>query len=180
MVNLENMPVKAEDIGRLDANTESLGIPAQLLMECAGLQATNNIDSHFKLASRESPARITVFCGRGKNGGDGFVVARHLATRGHRISVALLGSPSGIGTDIASLNWTILQKLKLNIFPKVLKDSSQVKAFCSSQEVKKSNLLVDALLGTGIKGKIREPVASAIDGINDLRTKDIPVVSLDV
>ena len=178
MVKLENLPVKAEDIDRLDANTASLDIPNQLLMECAGLQATNSICSHYNM---EKISQIFVFCGKGNNGGDGFVIARHLATRGYQINVVLLGRPENINSSESKLNWNILQNLLININTFTLKDSSQVAQFFKERILKTQSqekiMIMDALLGTGIKGKIREPIASAINFINKSQAK---IISVDV
>ena len=169
-MNLPNDPVKAEDIGRLDENSAGLGIPKAFLMECAGLQATNEICAKY---SPDGTSLVFVFCGLGNNGGDGLVIARHLATRGVPVHVALVGNPQKIRTDEARLNWQLVQKLFLNIKVSILQDSSQVHQF--TEVLDKGSLTVDALLGTGIAGKLREPISSAIDVINACSVTKISV-----
>jgi NAD(P)H-hydrate epimerase len=141
-------------------------------MECAGLQATNKIIEHFTLTP---PKLFTIFAGTGNNGGDGFVVARHLATRGFRVNLILIGSPHNIHSPEAKLNWEIATKLVLNIRIMVLKDSSQIPSF--SPQLLQSDIIIDAMLGTGVNGNIREPMASMIDFFNSFKC---PKVSLDI
>ena len=175
MVTIPEKSVKAEDITRLDKNTADLGIPPQLLMECAGLQATNKIIELYNLTPTNS---VMIFAGTGNNGGDGMVIARHLATRGICVEFILCGLPMKIRTAETRLNWDILQNLPLNISILILTDSTDLQKITTKiNNVKNLALIVDAMLGTGVKGEIREPISSTIDFINDL---PYPVVAIDV
>ena len=100
---------------------------------------------------------MTVIAGLGNNGGDAFVVARHLAGFGCRPTVILLGHPDRIKTEDARSNWGILEKM--NSINLVL--TSDINEIVNDAEI-----IVDGILGTGISGKIREPYSSAIDLIN--------------
>jgi NAD(P)H-hydrate epimerase len=98
-----------------------------------------------------------VFAGLGNNGGDAFVVARHLAGYGSTVKVVLLGSPEKIKTEESRTNWKLLEKMNsLDLI--VASDVRELNL--------ESDIIVDGILGTGIFGKIREPYASAIDVIN--------------
>ncbi|MHA1521034.1 MAG: NAD(P)H-hydrate epimerase [Promethearchaeota archaeon] len=166
--------VKGDDIGRFDDNAEDLGIPKRLLMECAGLQATEHLLKQYPLPES---SKIAIFCGTGNNGGDGFVIARHLATRGFHIQVFICGNPAKIRTPEARQNWELLARLPLNIQIEVLSDSSLFPPTLTNILNESTSLVVDALLGTGISGKIREPIKSAINLINSLK---IPKISVDI
>ncbi|MHA1777115.1 MAG: bifunctional ADP-dependent NAD(P)H-hydrate dehydratase/NAD(P)H-hydrate epimerase [Promethearchaeia archaeon] len=169
-----NQSIPAEDIGRFDNNSEDLSISKNLLMECAGIQVVEATISHFDLSKDET---ILIFCGTGNNGGDGFVAARHFASRGYKVIVYLCGSPHKIRTPEALLNWKILNNLLLSVKINIIKDSSQVETFLKEIVKMKSGLIVDALLGTGISGKVREPITSTIHWINKC---SIPIVSIDI
>jgi ADP-dependent NAD(P)H-hydrate dehydratase / NAD(P)H-hydrate epimerase len=169
---ITNNPVKGEDIGRFDDNCTTLGIPKILLMEGAGLQATREMIQKYDL---DSKSKIIIFSGLGNNGGDGFVIARHLASRGYCVELVLLGNPLLIRTEEAKTNWEIIQNLPLNINIIKIKDSSQLESITSN--LKNVNLIVDCMLGTGIKGTIREPIATAIDLVNKSQKS---IVSIDV
>ncbi len=175
MVKFSTNPVKSNNITRLDNNAESLGIPKKFLMECAGLQASNKIFEKYFSQFSNKDQKITIFCGLGNNGGDGFVIARHLSGRGIKISVYLIGDPQKIRTEESRFNWNLLQNLNLNIEIHVIKDSSQIMKF--SNNLASFSLIVDSLLGTGVKGEIREPMASTIDLINSFTC---PIISIDV
>ncbi|MHA1619578.1 MAG: NAD(P)H-hydrate dehydratase [Promethearchaeota archaeon] len=166
--------VKGDDIGRFDDNAEDLGIPKRLLMECAGLQATEHLLKQYPLPES---SKIAIFCGTGNNGGDGFVIARHLATRGFHIQVFICGNPAKIRTPEARQNWELLARLPLNIQLKVLSDSSLFPPPLANVLNESTALAIDALLGTGISGTIREPIKSAINLINSLK---IPKISVDI
>jgi NAD(P)H-hydrate epimerase len=173
--------IESEQVGILDNNAEWLGITKGYLMECAGYSFTMEIVNRYGL---EENSRVLLFCGRGNNGGDGFVVARHLSAFNIRSTVVLLGRPSRIGSEEAKRNWNIIaNSLTHSVKTVIVKDSTHITSLKEDIEAQKDkySLIVDGLLGTGIRGKIREPIASAIDFINDINTSyDIPVVSIDV
>jgi len=154
---------------------EVLGIPSLVLMENAGRNAADLIALWARKSRRPaaSPPRVSVICGRGNNGGDGFVIARHLAIRGFRVSVDLLGDPAGLSPDAAA-NCAIAQKMDL-----------QVQSFDTAPSLadaarrwRFSSVVVDALLGTGFAGEVREPMAGVIRRINGLKSP--LVVAVDV
>ena len=100
---------------------------------------------------------ILIFVGMGNNGGDGLVMARHLAGYGSNVIVMLLGDSNKIKTEESNWNWSILQKM-----PSVTLMSGNSLNFDF-----KPDIIIDAILGTGISGEIREPYASAINYINE-------------
>jgi NAD(P)H-hydrate epimerase len=112
-----------------------------------------------------------VFAGLGNNGGDGLVIARHLAGYGLNVTVFLLGEPDNIRSEECSWNWSLLEKMK------------SVKLLTGGNLEDLNNLefgvIVDGILGTGIAGEIREPHASAIEFINT-QTFAGGVVAVDV
>ncbi|QEE15936.1 NAD(P)H-hydrate dehydratase [Promethearchaeum syntrophicum] len=166
--------ITAEDVSQLDANSASLGIPNGYLMECAGLQATNKIYEHYKLNSSSS---VVIMCGIGNNGGDGLCIARHLATRGISVFVILLGDSIHIRTQESRLNWELVNTLTLKIRSYSIKNIKQLKTLCKSEFFMNADIIIDALLGTGVTGKIREPISTAIDMINQ---SNLPKISIDV
>ncbi len=149
--------------------TESYGIPSIVLMENAGLRAADFI--RYASAEFKGP-KIVVACGRGNNGGDGFVVARHLINNGYDVSVLVLAKKKDIAPN-AALNLAILEKMKA----KVYFGGSQRPANLLKREISRCNLIVDAIFGIGLKRAIDGPLRSCISFIND---SGKPVVSLDV
>ena len=98
-----------------------------------------------------------------RQGGDGFVAARHLLNMDFEVDIYFLGHPSDIKSTESLKNWEILKNINIktnSLEIHVIKDSSQL-------ESTNSAVVVDAILGTGIKGNIREPVSSAVDIINN-------------
>jgi NAD(P)H-hydrate epimerase len=174
--------ISSEELSILDNNSEWLGIPKSHLMECAGYSFATEIVSQGYL---NEGSKVVIFCGTGNNGGDGFVIARHLSSFGANVLVVLVGSPDKIRTKEAQLNWNIIRNnLTYSIKIEFIKDSTDVKKFESIIEKDQSYvLIIDGLLGTGIKGVIREPISSTIDLINNIREKErerIKVASIDV
>jgi NAD(P)H-hydrate epimerase len=144
---------------RIEENGDSvLGMRRFLMMENAGHGVADLIVHKFKNLRNK---RMVAVCGTGNNGGDGFVASRHLAGYGAKITVILLGSPSDLRSEEARLNWGIIEKMDSTemIFGKELTD--EVKS-----RIAKAQIILDSIFGTGIKGEIREPYASAIDAIN--------------
>lgn len=172
--------ITSEEMGILDTNCEWLGIPKSHLMECAGYSLATEIVNRFDL---DSFTRVLIFCGTGNNGGDGFVVARHLSSLGVKSVVILVGNPESIRTDEALLNWEIIDNnLDVSIETTIVKDSTDIGDISILlKDDKNIKLIVDGLLGTGVKGRIREPIATAIQFINEVHMQlDIPVASIDV
>ncbi|MCS7131793.1 MAG: NAD(P)H-hydrate dehydratase, partial [Hadesarchaea archaeon] len=105
------------------------------------------------------------------NGGDGFVAARHLANAGAEVEVLLLGDPKLIATPEARANWQALQSLRRSVKCLAVRDSSELQAL----KGKKVDVVIDAMLGIGAVGRLREPIASAARAINSMRAYKVAV-----
>ncbi|MFX0095693.1 MAG: NAD(P)H-hydrate dehydratase [Candidatus Hodarchaeota archaeon] len=157
------------DMQIADVNAEYLGISRLQLMENAGFQAAKLVQ---KLIVENNIENLLIVCGSGGNGGDGFVAARHLA-RSIKPTVLLVGSRDRISQP-ARTNWQLLQNLKMSVDIRAISSSDNIPKSLFDQ----SNLLiVDALLGTGVKGRIREPMRQIIHSIN--KSKAV-ILSLDI
>jgi hydroxyethylthiazole kinase-like uncharacterized protein yjeF len=163
------------DMFVLDENAEGIGITKDKLMENAGAAVARIIMNNFSALDEKA---LHVFCGLGNNGGDGFVVARHLAHAAKSITVYLLGDPSCISTPEARSNWKTLERECYAIHLISITDSTQLARL---QGIDASGIIVDALLGAGINGDVREPIASAIRFISKAsETFKCPIVAIDV
>ncbi|MFB6200582.1 MAG: NAD(P)H-hydrate dehydratase [Halorhabdus sp.] len=149
------------EIAIVDANSAAMGVKQKQLMESAGNAATRVIRA---VAGPDD--QIEIVAGTGNNGGDALVAARFLGEYDCRVT--LLGDPDGIGTTIARENWGALTRSTVET--RTVSDST---AF----DLDDPAVIVDAMLGTGIAGALREPVATAAEAIN---AADSTVVSLDV
>jgi len=151
---------------------EEYKIPGVVLMENAGARVAQTVQNLWNDMKDCASKKIAVFCGKGNNGGDGFVAARHLANWGFEITVFLFADPASITGD-AAINLEIIKNMDLPI--KVIKEKSDL------DEVVKlargSSVLVDAIFGTGLKGDVRGIAKYAIEIINKLK---IPVVAVDI
>lgn len=148
---------------------EEIGIPAIVLMENAGRQTVAAMEATFHdLAQLE----IAVLCGRGNNGGDGFVVARTLAQRGVDVSVYLVGALTDVRGE-ARTNLEILGRLGLTVVE--INDPTAWELHVS--QIRSADLAVDALFGTGL----RTPLTGLYETIvADINASDVPVVSIDL
>lgn len=146
-----------------------IGIPSIVLMENAGRQAVAAMEAAFEdLASRH----VAVLCGRGNNGGDGFVVARTLAQRGVESTVFLLGSVADVRGD-ARTNLEVLGRIGLTVVE--ITNAQDWELHFS--EVSECELVVDAILGTGFHGTITGLLETVVADVNGL---GVPVVSIDL
>ena len=150
---------------------EALGVPGVVLMENAGRQIADV--ARAMLAERAKP-RVVILAGPGNNGGDGFVVARHLAMAGIRAEVALLAPREKIVGD-ADTNLRVLEAVGPSV--RVLAGAARAMLGELRPMLAEADLVVDGLLGTGTRGEIREPYASAIGAVNDARR---PVLAIDI
>jgi len=172
--------ISAEEVAIADNNAQWLGIPLSHLMECAGYSIAIEIVERYNLKEGD---KVAIFCGTGNNGGDGFVVARHLSGFNVNSIVFLLGLPEKIRTKESKFNWDIISRyLNLTIETMIIQDSTEISEHSDTiNKIMDVKLIIDGLLGTGVKGKIREPISSTIDLINNLKKKlKIPVISIDL
>lgn len=161
-----------EQIRELDRRAiEEYGIPGIILMENAGRGAAYVAASMLGGAAGK---RVAIFCGKGNNGGDGFVIARHLHNLGARAQLALAFQPetSELDSD-AGVNLNIARKMGL---PFVVAESG-VGLEDAALLARNADLIVDALLGTGLSGDVREPYLGLIRLIN---AADKPVLCVDI
>ncbi|MDE0325558.1 MAG: NAD(P)H-hydrate dehydratase [Candidatus Poribacteria bacterium] len=163
--------VTAAEMRRIDQDTiEGIGIPGIVLMETAGSAIVRAIKRHYPTCQR-----IGIFAGKGNNGGDGIVIARQLAHVGRDVHIFLV-SPADSFTGEAHINLQIAKRLGLQI-EEILTDTGFNGTGTVPTTLASCELLVDAILGTGVRGAVRSPIASVINAINSLST---PVLSVDL
>ena len=151
---------------------ERFGIPSIVLMENAGRGATDALQEMIP-AMAHSPT-VAVIAGRGNNGGDGFVVARHLTLRGFDVQVLLVGPlPAFRGTGDAGTNFAILERLGVPIYPLCGPEAL-------TQRLEGAAVVVDAMLGTGLSGSVRGLIGECIDVLNASERHRGAVYALDI
>lgn len=158
----EKSSITSREMRSLELNAEYFGIPRILLMENAGQSVAYEIASRFK-----TPKSVSVFCGLGGNGGDGFVAARHLSSLGFKVTIVLAGRSTDIADKSAQENWKSISFLN-NISIVEAYDSTLVPDL-------KADIVVDALLGTGSHGKLRPPLLQLVTEINSMKAFKIAV-----
>jgi ADP-dependent NAD(P)H-hydrate dehydratase / NAD(P)H-hydrate epimerase len=146
----------------LERNSEYFGVPTKHLMENAGRGVAQFVRDTIK----DTKKNILILCGPGNNGGDGFVAARYL-TQYYKVTVFLVGTE--IKTELASRNFQQLQTYEVKIYH----SPNEVDRLLAENDV-----LIDALLGTGLTGELKEPYATIVKKINQTTGKTI--VSVDV
>lgn len=154
--------VSAEEMRSIDrASSERFGVPSLTLMENAGGAVTQHALQHYSSAQR-----ITVVCGKGNNGGDGFVAARRLHEVGKTVNVILLAEPTELRGDAATMY------AKLPVAARDVGTLEELKNAASG-----SDLFVDAILGTGFKPPVKGFYAGAIEFLNQAA---VPVIAVDI
>jgi ADP-dependent NAD(P)H-hydrate dehydratase / NAD(P)H-hydrate epimerase len=154
--------------------TERYGIPSLALMENAGRSVAEFVRDRFPHLERR---RIAVLCGKGNNGGDGFVVARHLQKMGAKPVVFLLANPSEIKGEAGKNLARLRPKVKVHTIGDDVSNSALSAYAARSGE--EEPIVIDALLGTGIRGAVQGQMAKAIDWINQ-HSPGAVVVSVDI
>ncbi|WP_336002951.1 NAD(P)H-hydrate dehydratase [Halorientalis halophila] len=153
--------MRVQDQAVLDANAAALGVPRKQLMESSG-----NAVARVVREVAEPGDAVEIVAGRGNNGGDAFVTARFLTE--FEVTVHLLGRAETITTDIARENWAALQRAEVDA--REVRDSTGL-------ELDDPDVIVDAMLGTGVTGALREPEGTAAEAMNEA---DATVVAVDV
>jgi len=142
-------------MARADLLAVAAGVPSTVLMEAAGRSVAADIVAHF------SPGPVLIACGPGNNGGDGYVIARHLQQAGWPVNVAHVGDIGALGGDAAEM-------AALWGGPRARLEDQQIEGFV---------LIVDALFGAGLNRDIAGAEAAFIDRVNQ---SEKPVVSVDI
>jgi ADP-dependent NAD(P)H-hydrate dehydratase / NAD(P)H-hydrate epimerase len=140
----------------IENNSEFLGVSHSQLMEVVGYGIAREVAAKAKAKPN---SRIDVVSGTGKNGGDGLAVARHLASQGFRVRVTLVGRPKDVEDAAAKEQLDSILQMKDSVEFQSVPDSSQLKPF-------ESDFIIDALLGTGVKGDLRQPLLGAVRIVN--------------
>ena len=159
-----------------DLRAHAFGMPAERLMEHAGSAVAAAVRALAVDQGRWGSGPIVIMCGLGNNGGDGFVAARRLARAGADVVVALVGSEGHPRGPEAGRNWDRLDaeaRIRRVHLP-VARDVSML-----GNGIETAAVVVDALLGTGVRGTLREPVRSAVELIRRARAAGVPVVAVD-
>jgi hydroxyethylthiazole kinase-like uncharacterized protein yjeF len=146
----------------VDTNSEYFGVPALQLMENAG----KSVAEFTRNTIKDTKKNVLLLCGSGNNGGDGFVAARYLSQY-YKVTVFL--AAADVKTDIAKKNYQKLQTYEIQLVH-TLKDLDRL--------LTENDVLIDALLGTGLSGTVKEPYATIIQKINETQHKII--LSVDV
>ena len=140
---------------QIEENGHQMGFLRKFMMENAGAASVIRLVEKFGDVTSKN---VLVFAGLGNNGGDGLVIARHLAGYGSTVTVFLLGEPDNIRSEECSWNWNLLEKMKsIKLLTGGNLDHLNDSGF---------DIIIDGILGTGISGEIREPQASTITFIN--------------
>ncbi|PLS08535.1 NAD(P)H-hydrate dehydratase [Neobacillus cucumis] len=159
-----------KEMQKMDQYTmDKLGLPGIVLMENAGAKV---VEEMLKDLPCERP-RILVLAGGGNNGGDGFVVARRLCDLGYDLQLCLLVPPEKMKGD-AKIHFDVYRNRQLPIL--FLHESTLEKV---QSEIQLADVIVDALLGTGISGPLREPFGDIISMVNEYAGEKL-IVSVDI
>jgi len=155
--------ISATEIKVLDKNAKYHSISTSKLMENAGKGVADFVNKKLKPKNKD----ILIFCGTGNNGGDGFVTARYLA-EDYNITLFLIGKEKDIKTDISKDNFKKLKKTKIKIY-----NIDSIKLV--DKLLLQNNIIIDSILGIGLKGNLRQPYLSLVNKINKVKKITISV-----
>ncbi len=152
---------------------EVAGVPGVVLMENAGRNAADEIETFIRARSARGPVRVAVVAGAGNNGGDGYVIARHLSMRGMEAAVFLVSPAEKIAGD-ALVNLEILRRLGGQVHDCADGDPADL-----ADRLRAFDVIVDAVGGTGIRGALRGVLAGVVEAIN-AAGQSVPVIAVDI
>ena len=152
------MPITVKEMRIIETNTVALGIPLIRLMEAAGKSVAEAIISKLKPSEAK---RIVVLMGRGGNGGDGIVAARYLDSFGYNVEVLPAYREELIGHPDTLENFKILKKLSTIKIHKPGK----------LDVLENADVIIDGLLGTGVRGELRDPIRSLVEKANSVNAQ---------
>jgi len=164
-----NIALTRDQVRRVDEQAiHRYGIPGLVLMENAGRNAAAIIDRAYG-----PTRRAIIFCGRGNNGGDGCVIARHLHNAGWCVRVVLAGDVLRMTPD-ALANYRVIEAMGLA--PLIAIDAATQRDAAST--ITPEDIVLDALLGTGFRGEVQSPLAELIQAINAASKRAVVAVDL--
>jgi NAD(P)H-hydrate epimerase len=169
-------PLTAAEMRGADVRAQRLGTSGEWLMEQAGTAVAAAAKALMVSTDRSPSSLVLILCGPGNNGGDGLVAARHLAARGIASEVVLLSSSGVPSTPDAARNWDRLDGIEQVNRVSTGRDSD-VALYLNG--IERAGLVIDALLGTGVRGDLREPVRTAVDVVVRARKGQVPVLAVD-
>lgn len=169
-------PMTAEQMRGADKRAQRMGVPSRELMEQAGAAVAAAARAVLNSTDRPSSGRVLVLAGPGNNGGDAFVAARRLADFGISTVVVLVTSDRKPGTGDALANWEALEGLAL--VERIQADSGHA-VHLLLNGIERAALVIDGLLGTGVRGRLREPISEAVDVCIGARRGGVPVLAID-
>jgi hydroxyethylthiazole kinase-like uncharacterized protein yjeF len=172
----DRAPIGAEQMMGADRRAQALGVPGERLMEHAGTAVAAAVRALAVDQGRWCAGPVLVLCGPGNNGGDGFVAARRLARAGTDVIVAYVASEERPRGGDARRNWDRLDgdHRVTRVHVPVARDVAIL-----AQGIERASVAVDALLGTGVRGTLRDPVRAAVDVVLRAREVGVPVVAID-
>ncbi len=159
--------VTAAGMKRLERALAETGVSYQAMMEAAGRSAAGAIRQRWPVEGR----RVLVLCGKGNNGGDGFVAARYLAKAGAAVTVALLCGRPATPESAAAF-------AQLPPGVAVTEELPRVQALLAGRDA--PGLVIDAVFGTGFTGEVPEALAPVLDAARRRKRAGVPVVALDL
>ncbi len=167
--------ISAEAMTGADRKAQALGMRGDALMEHAGTAVAAAARALLEHNAREGRP-ILVLAGPGNNGGDGFVAARHLAAWGCPVIAVLVAADEKPQTTDAARNWKRLDGLPdvTMVHAPAVRDLAIL-----GQGIDKAGIIVDALIGTGVSGRLREPIREAVQMIRRARATGVPVLAVD-
>jgi NAD(P)H-hydrate epimerase len=168
-------PISAEAMTGIDRKSQASGILGEVLMEHAGTAVAAAARALAAHNAREG-SPVLILAGPGNNGGDGFVAARRLAEWGTTVIAVLVAAGERPGTSDAAHNWKRLDGVAgvTKVHAPVARDVAIL-----GHGIEKAAVVVDALLGTGVRGQLRDPVRTAVEVVHRAREAGVPVLSVD-
>ncbi|MEM4575865.1 MAG: NAD(P)H-hydrate dehydratase [Candidatus Nezhaarchaeales archaeon] len=161
----------AEEMMIIDENSEYFGVSRLLLMENAGRSVVEAIEQRVGIKGK----KVAIVVGKGNKGGDGFVAARHIACRGGRPTIIIIGKSTDIEGKEAKYNWEVVRRMDSSV--RLIELGDAVNLDVLKNELEGADVVVDALIGTGLLGPLREPLLSVVKTINSCKAFK---VSIDV
>jgi len=169
-------PISAEAMTGADRRAQALGVPEERLMEHAGTAVAAAVKALATDLGRWGSGPIVILCGPGNNGGDGLVAARRLALAGGHVIVGLVTDDARPRGATSARNWDRIARDE-GIRKVHLPVARDVTMFAGGLD--KAAVIVDALLGTGVRGTLREPIRTAVEAIVRAGATGIPIVAVD-